>query len=772
MDQKELRELEGKCLQDEPPECLAACPIHVHARDFVGFVRKKAWADAWKTLRKTMPFPGILGRICDAPCKERCKRREAGDPIEIGALERACVSTPPPDFRLPPVVSKKKRVAVFGSGLGSLTVAWDLARKGYEITIFEPGDALGGKLRELPPEILPPEAIEQETAILKRLGVKTEWNAPGPSKEFLEERRKNFDAVYIELDAVDAGNSGLEKDGRGNVAVEPKSQATGTKGVFAGGNSVPALRSPVWQATEGRWAATSIDRFVQNVSMTAGREKDGPYPTKLYTNMKDVPEEPAARPADPVRGYSEDEAVQEAGRCLRCECLECVKVCPYLAHFKAYPKKYVREIYNNESIVAGVRLANKLINSCSLCGLCERVCPEDFAMQNLCLTARRSMVGKDKMPPSAHEFALLDMAFSQGPRFSMARHEPGRSSGAHLFFPGCQLCASSPDKVFETYRYLRSKLEGGVGLMLDCCAAPAWWSGREAQFKESLESFERKWTELGKPVVIAACSTCYRTFRDHLRDVPVKSLWETFAEIGLPDSAGTISGETVYAIHDPCTTRYEPEIQAGIREFLKRIGVATEELPLSGEFTECCGFGGLMQNANPEVAKKTVQGRAALSSSDYVTYCGMCRDNLASTGKRIAHMLDLIFPDPETPDPASRKRPSWSVRQENRERLKDRFKTEIWNEKIPEMEEHRKIKLEISPEVEEILNRRRILAEDVQKVIRHAEETGEKFQNPKTGRCKASYKPYKATFWVEYEPSGNGFVVHNAYSHRMEVTES
>jgi len=72
--------------------------------------------------------------------------------------------------------------------------------------------------------------------------------------------------------------------------------------------------------------------------------------------------------------------------------MECVKVCPYLERFGAYPRKYAREIYNNESIVMGVRQANKLINSCSLCGLCETVCFHDFAMRDLCLTARQSMV--------------------------------------------------------------------------------------------------------------------------------------------------------------------------------------------------------------------------------------------------------------------------------------------------------------------------------------------------------------------------------------------
>ncbi len=84
--------------------------------------------------------------------------------------------------------------------------------------------------------------------------------------------------------------------------------------------------------------------------------------------------------ADSAAGYSAEEAVEEAKRCLQCECMECVKVCEFLAGFKGYPKKYIRQIYNNLSIVMGQRHGNKLINSCSICGLCKEVCPEDLHM--------------------------------------------------------------------------------------------------------------------------------------------------------------------------------------------------------------------------------------------------------------------------------------------------------------------------------------------------------------------------------------------------------
>ena len=85
------------------------------------------------------------------------------------------------------------------------------------------------------------------------------------------------------------------------------------------------------------------------------------------------------------------------------------------------------------------------------------------------------------------------------------------------------------------------------------------------------------------------------------------------------------------------------------------------------------------------------------------------------------------------------------------------------------MQEQQKIGLYISDEVKQLLEDRRILLEDIQKVIYHAETTGQKLTQESTGRYKASYTPYKATFWVEYSPHKDGFIVHNAYSHRMEV---
>ena len=95
------------------------------------------------------------------------------------------------------------------------------------------------------------------------------------------------------------------------------------------------------------------------------------------------------------------------------------------------------------------------------------------------------------MPPSAHEFALQDMEFSNSEMATLARPQPGMASSKYLFFPGCQLTGSSPDHVKKTYKYLTDRLEGGVGLMLRCCGAPADWAGTRGELVPGLEFISR-----------------------------------------------------------------------------------------------------------------------------------------------------------------------------------------------------------------------------------------------------------------------------------------
>jgi glutamate synthase (NADPH) small chain len=763
MDQVALQELESRCIQEEAPWCTAACPLHLDGRTFTGHIARGRWEDAWKVLHRYMPLPRILGRICDAPCERRCKRSEAGGAIRIGALERACVKCEPPSTRIVPLPAKGKSAVVAGGGLSGLTVAWDLARKGYAVSVFDSEDLPGASVLRSAPADLPDSAIDAEISVLKRIGVGFERSKNLDSKDFENRCRNSFDAVFLDLNIVSAKGWELERNDDGTIRIDTKNGSTSCDRIFAGAQTP----SPVWQAARGRWAATSMDRFFQAVSISAGRDKEGPFETRLLTSLADVKPLPAVSAVDETKGYSQAEAQAEAQRCIQCECLECVKVCNYMERFGAYPKKYAREVYNNLSIVMGEHKGNQLINSCSLCGLCQQVCPNNFPMQDLCLQARRTMVDNGKMPPSAHDFALLDMAFSQSKQFALTRHEPGYDSSENLFFPGCQLCASAPQQVEQVYAHLRSTLKGGVGMMLNCCAAPAYWAGRRAAFENQLAHIKSQWEAMGKPRMILACSTCIRVFKEHLPIIAKKALWQVLETNTMP--VVNLDTSRVLAVHDPCTTRFEKQMQSSVRGLMEQCGQKIEELPLGGENTECCGFGGLMQNANPELAAEVVRTRAQRSPSDYITYCAMCRDNLAAAGKRVIHLLDLFFPDPQQPDPALRPRPDWSRRQENRARLKARLLENVWNEAPQNKNARETIKLKISPDVAERLDRRRILTDDLKQVIVHAEAGGEKFYHSSSDRYKAAHTIYKVTFWVEYTPTSEGYLIHNAYAHRMEV---
>jgi len=647
-----------------------------------------------------------------------------------------------------------------GESLSSLVAALDLLRKGYDVTLFSSQERLGGTLWSLSDETLPKDILKSELEILETLGLKVEKTMLDNS--LLTQLQQEFSALYLGLDSP--SGAAMAQGGKPSG----KTFALGKEGVFAGGACDEHGRlSPVYQSFQGRAAALSMERFSQNVSLVEGRRDEGPYPTRLFTNIEDIEPLPVALP--PVhgeKGYTTDEARAEALRCIQCQCLECLKVCPYLDYFKGYPKRYAREIYNNASIVLGNHSANLMVNSCSLCGLCEKICPENFSMAELCLSARRDLVQHNKMPPSAHEFAIQDMQFSNSEQFMLTRHAPGQTKSGFAFFPGCQLSGSDPDHVIQTYSFLRNNWAQDTGLMLQCCAAPAHWSGDEAKTQAAISLLEKTWQTMGEPRMILACSSCLDMFRRYLPDIEVISLWQVMDQCQLPHYAAKPVGTTM-ALHDPCTSRHDPQLQSAVRSLALKLGITLEELEFSREKTECCGFGGLMENANPALAQKQLERRTSESDLDYLAYCAMCRESLKGAGKRTAHLLDFIFPQEVMGvDPADRARTGLSESRENRSRLRKDLLSQVWNEPL---ETESESMLQISPEVQATLDQRRILHQDIRATIAHAEESGRKMQSQVSGHFLASHRPFMVTFWVEYSLAENGYHIHNSYCHRMQV---
>jgi Fe-S oxidoreductase len=770
MDGQRVKAWEARCIEEQPPACAVGCPLRVDVRGMLAKAKAGDFAGACAIYARSVALPAVLGRICDHPCETVCRRAEAGGAIRIGAVERACVEAAAETIRRAPQRARKaKRVAVVGSGLSGLTAAFDLAMKGCAVTVFEAEPRPLTRLTRDYSGALPPAAIEADVAALAKLGVEVFCQSRvegGVGPLGLETLIDDYDAVLLAIGAGSAAPfaGALNVTVEGQVAIDPTTRAASRAKVFGGG-APGAPYSPIRAAADGRRAGASIDRFLQGASLTANRADDAVGGSCLYVNVAAQASVPPIAPAAPQSGYSGPEASAEAGRCFPCRCMECVKACEFLRHYGTYPKRYVRDIYNNVSIVMGLRKANRMIDSCTLCGLCDTLCPNDLAMGEVCLEARRDMVDSGHMPASHHDFALRDMAHSRSEAAAFARRQPGRAECAVAFFPGCQLSASSPWHVERVYAHLAAKIPGGVGLMVDCCGAPALWSGRRALHEEVAASLRETWRSLGEPEIVTACSTCLKTLGEFLPEMKARSLWTVIDEIGWPDGARPRRAGPL-AIHDPCTGRRAIDAQRAVRRLAAGLGVELRELG-GAELTTCCGFGGLASFANPEVTDKIVDRRIEESADDYLTYCAMCRDNFARHGKRSVHLLDLVFPSPEGGDPAARPDPGFSLRRDNRARLKTRMLREVWGEDMADPTPE--IALIVPDAVRADMERKLILVEDVARAIAEAEASGRKLKNKATGRSIATLRIGEFTCWAEYEATARGFLLHRAWGHRMQV---
>jgi NADPH-dependent glutamate synthase beta subunit-like oxidoreductase len=486
MDQKRLLQLEEQCIQNQPAACVTACPVHVDARALLAAAAQDDFAEARRLFTQVVPFPHVIARCCDSPCEAACVRARVGGAIRVRALERAVMAyggqpKAAATFRR----QKPGRIAVIGAGLAGLSCAYELARKGYSVVIFEEADGPGGRARELEGDVLPAAELEADCAVVTAAGAElvpfTRVALEYPTKpNALVELAPDVDAIFLAMGAAeaDAGAAlGYELDEHGRIAVDPVTLATSKPTIYCGGGILRPGEpwSPIASIADGRRAALSIERQLQRVSLGGSRGDRGAYETRMVVDLDAVEVRAPREPADPGAGHSRPEAVAEAERCLQCECLQCVKVCPYLEAFGAHPGLYARRIYNNLTVTMGrgTRSLNKMIDSCSLCRLCYEVCPTDLDMAEVTHDARREMVRQGRMPASHFDGALRDLELARGDQFALARHAPGTQASEAVFFPGCQLAASDPENVERVYEHLQERYALATGLVLSCCGAPA-----------------------------------------------------------------------------------------------------------------------------------------------------------------------------------------------------------------------------------------------------------------------------------------------------------
>ncbi len=194
----------ARCLGCKNMPCVSGCPVNIAIPEFIAKVKEGDFEGAYEVITRQSSLPAVCGRVCpqETQCEAKCVRSIKGEPVGIGRLERF-VADWHNTYNREPVVrpaSNGHRVAVVGSGPAGLSCAGDLAKKGYEVTVFEALHVAGGVLMYGIPEFRLPKAIVQkEVETLKALGVDFQTNVVvGRTVEISELLEKEgYEAVFI-----------------------------------------------------------------------------------------------------------------------------------------------------------------------------------------------------------------------------------------------------------------------------------------------------------------------------------------------------------------------------------------------------------------------------------------------------------------------------------------------------------------------------------------------------------------------------------------------
>ncbi|MDO4517619.1 MAG: heterodisulfide reductase-related iron-sulfur binding cluster [Bacillota bacterium] len=815
------------CLQHERSFCSAACPFNLDVNTFVARLQEGRFNAAYKVYRDATGFPHIAQNLCPEPCKSSCLRHAvsgegSADPIELLKLEEACLAyakrKDPTNYNIP---SKRRNIAIIGAGISGMACALRMATKKYNVTIYEASNTTGGMLLD----ILDYDEIQEEFSFqMQHLEYKLNLNKEIESIEEVielgyEEAKADLDPTLAALASVmrsssinahkkasetydaiyvatgEGGNTfgydldQLAKDNGGPCTL------IGTTAIFFGGSLLGS--SPAFALADGLRTATAMDNYIMTkvlnypVSEPTGIAIDE---TALVRTRRIVPSQDST--GQDFRGvYTQAEATTEAKRCMRCQCNACRLHCDLTEYLHKWPLRLKDEVIATTAPGKSELHATpavRTINTCTHCGLCKDVCPENIDMDGLFQSARIRMHKLDKMPWAFNDFFIRDLMFTNSDVVSLCKPGPGAKNSDKIsmaFYPGCQLGASSPDLIVKSYDYLLN-IDSSTGIMLGCCGVPARWAGMEDLHHDIISKIRSDWKSLGRPIVVLACPTCKKTFAEFLPEIETIFLYDIMAEHGLDDicdadrqrlfSSGN-SGESedclgdIFSVFDPCATSSSDQVRTSIRSICDQLHISLEPLPLQEKWSACCSYGGHGQLADPNFTQFVRQRRIDEGENPYITYCINCRDAFLHEGKSAVHILDLVFGTSPTLDTVTKRR-------ENRIYLKEQLMKDVWNETLPDQDiakakdsltsgESASIVLSMDNSVRQKLSEEFILEQEAGDVVSFCERTGRTLYNEDSDSYTGYRKIGNLTYWVEYrKPADNNcYELLNAYSHRMEI---
>ena len=201
----EVKIAASKCETCVTKPCQIGCPLNIDIPEFIENVKNNNYEEAFKVLCKSTVLPSVCGKICpvDKQCQGSCAKKVSYDPVEIGKIESYVGDLAVENgWKLPRKGKKKERIAVIGSGPSGLTCAGFLAENGYQVTIYEKHEYLGGLLYHgIPKFRLDKELVSKVIKQILDLGIEVKTNVSLGKDISLKELEKEYDAVFLGLGA-------------------------------------------------------------------------------------------------------------------------------------------------------------------------------------------------------------------------------------------------------------------------------------------------------------------------------------------------------------------------------------------------------------------------------------------------------------------------------------------------------------------------------------------------------------------------------------------
>jgi NADPH-dependent glutamate synthase beta subunit-like oxidoreductase/ferredoxin len=375
--------------------CSLACPAGMNIPLMNRLIGEGRFTEALNVVKEDIALPYVLGYICPAPCEKACRRKQIDDAVSVCLLKRFSAAAGKDDKAMS--VAKKlntlvpassKKVAIIGSGPAGLAAAYYLQIYGHSCTVYDKSPEPGGTLRySISEDNLPENIIDQEVEIIRSMGTSFLFNTLVTEQVFNSQIRNVYDAVVIATGDIATENqlAQIIEVAKSGYQVNEKNMSSSVPGIFVCGSAIRPHKMAVRSVAQGKTAAEAVHHYLlakhfEKPARMFNSRFEKLLPVEYNEYLKESTKSGRVFPVAEIGvGFSTDEAVREALRCLHCDCRkkDNCKLRNFADEYQIDRKRYMvgerkamtRQIQHDRVIYEPEK--------CIKCGLCVEISAQD-----------------------------------------------------------------------------------------------------------------------------------------------------------------------------------------------------------------------------------------------------------------------------------------------------------------------------------------------------------------------------------------------------------